>query len=36
LCYRTLPEDGADALRAVQAQVVTPGLERLAVEKIVS
>jgi len=29
LCYRTLLEDGADALRAVQAQVVTPGLERL-------
>ena len=29
LCYRTLLEDGADALRAVQAQVVTPALERL-------
>ena len=29
LCYETLLEDGADALRAVQAQVVTPGLERL-------
>jgi glycerol dehydrogenase len=29
LCYRTLLEDGADALRAVQGQVVTPALERL-------
>jgi glycerol dehydrogenase len=29
LCYRTLLEDGAEALRAVQAQVVTPALERL-------
>jgi glycerol dehydrogenase len=29
LCYRTLLEDGADALRAVQAQAVTPALERL-------
>jgi glycerol dehydrogenase len=29
LCYRTLLEDGADALRAVQEQVVTPALERL-------
>jgi glycerol dehydrogenase len=29
LCYRTLLDDGADALRAVQAQVVTPALERL-------
>src|SRR5262249_62431917 len=29
LCYRTLLEDGADALRAAQAQVVTPALERL-------
>src|SRR5438270_4157048 len=29
LCYRTLLEDGADALRAVRAQVVTPTLERL-------
>jgi glycerol dehydrogenase len=29
LCYRTLLEDGADALGAVQAQVVTPALERL-------
>jgi glycerol dehydrogenase len=29
LCYRTLLEDGADALRAVQTQVVTPALERL-------
>jgi glycerol dehydrogenase len=29
LCYRTLLEDGADALRAVRAQVVTPALERL-------
>jgi glycerol dehydrogenase len=29
LCYRTLLEDGADALQAVQAQVVTPALERL-------
>ena len=29
LCYRTLLNDGADALRAVQIQVVTPSLERL-------
>lgn len=29
LCYRTLLNDGADALRAVQMQVVTPALERL-------
>jgi glycerol dehydrogenase len=29
LCYRTLLEDGADALRAVQSQAVTPALERL-------
>ena len=29
LCYRTLVEDGPDALRAVEAQVVTPALERL-------
>jgi glycerol dehydrogenase len=29
LCYRTLLNDGADALRAVQTQVVTPALERL-------
>jgi glycerol dehydrogenase len=29
LCYRTLLEDGADARRAVEAQVVTPALERL-------
>ena len=29
LCYRTLLADGADALRSVQAQVVTPALERL-------
>jgi glycerol dehydrogenase len=29
LCYRTLLEDGANALRAVQARVVTPALERL-------
>ena len=29
LCYQTLLEDGADALRAVQTQVVTPALERL-------
>jgi glycerol dehydrogenase len=29
LCYRTLLEDGADALHAVQTQVVTPALERL-------
>jgi glycerol dehydrogenase len=29
LCYRMLLEDGADALRGVQAQVVTPALERL-------
>src|SRR5262249_38618418 len=29
LCYRTLLEDGADALRAVRARAVTPALERL-------
>src|SRR5260370_34673177 len=29
LCYRTLLNDGADALRAVQVQTVTPSLERL-------
>jgi glycerol dehydrogenase len=29
LCYQTLLEDGAGALRAAQAQVVTPALERL-------
>jgi glycerol dehydrogenase len=29
LCYRTLLEDGADALRAVRGRVVTPALERL-------
>jgi glycerol dehydrogenase len=29
LCYRTLLADGADALLAVQTQVVTPALERL-------
>jgi glycerol dehydrogenase len=29
LCYRTLLNDGADALRAVQIQAVTPSLERL-------
>jgi glycerol dehydrogenase len=29
LCYRTLLEDGANALRAVQTRVVTPALERL-------
>jgi glycerol dehydrogenase len=29
LCYRTLLEDGEEALRAVQTQVVTPALERL-------
>jgi glycerol dehydrogenase len=29
LCYDTLLEDGAEALRAVQIQVVTPALERL-------
>src|SRR5262249_56979810 len=29
LCYRTLLEDGAEALRAVQTQVVTPALDRL-------
>src|SRR6516165_9366413 len=29
LCYRTLLNDGAEALRAVQTQVVTPALERL-------
>src|SRR6266545_6826979 len=29
LCYRTLLEDGVAALRAVEAQVVTPALERL-------
>jgi glycerol dehydrogenase len=29
LCYRTLLNDGAEALRAVRTRVVTPGLERL-------
>ena len=29
LCYRTLVNDGAHALRAVENQVVTPALERL-------
>jgi glycerol dehydrogenase len=29
LCYRTLIEDGAAALRAIEAKVVTPALERL-------
>ncbi len=29
LCYRTVLADGADALRAIQSQVVTPALERL-------
>src|SRR5205823_2279691 len=29
LCYKTLLEDGAAALRAVQAKAVTPALERL-------
>jgi len=29
LCYETLQEDGAEALRAVQTQVVTQALERL-------
>jgi glycerol dehydrogenase len=29
LCYETLLADGAEALRAVQTQVVTPALERL-------
>jgi glycerol dehydrogenase len=29
LCYRTLLADGADALRSIQTQVVTPALERL-------
>lgn len=29
LCYNTLLADGADALHAVQTQVVTPALERL-------
>ena len=29
LCYRTLINDGADALRAVENRVVTPALERL-------
>jgi glycerol dehydrogenase len=29
LCYRTLIEDGPDALRAVQARVVNPALERV-------
>jgi glycerol dehydrogenase len=29
LCYRTLLEDGAEALRAVRSRVVTPALERL-------
>ncbi len=29
LCYRTLLEDGADALTAVRSKSVTPGLERI-------
>lgn len=29
LCYQTLIEDGADALRAVRQQAVTPALERI-------
>ena len=29
LCYETLLADGADALRSIEAQVVTPALERL-------
>jgi glycerol dehydrogenase len=29
LCYRTLLNDGVDALRAVETQAVTPALERL-------
>src|SRR5919198_2990467 len=29
LCYETLLDDGAEALRAVQTQAVTPALERL-------
>ncbi|MEZ5404253.1 MAG: glycerol dehydrogenase [Bryobacteraceae bacterium] len=29
LCYRTLIEDGAEAMRAVTAKVVTPALERI-------
>jgi glycerol dehydrogenase len=29
LCYKTLIEDGADALRAVRQQAVTPALERI-------
>ncbi len=29
LCYRTLLADGAEALRAVETQVVTPALERI-------
>jgi glycerol dehydrogenase len=29
LCYRTLLEDGADALAALQTKSVTPGLERI-------
>jgi glycerol dehydrogenase len=29
LCYRTLIEDGPDALRAVRSQVVNPALERV-------
>ena len=29
LCYRTLLEDGTEALRAIQTQMVTPALERL-------
>jgi glycerol dehydrogenase len=29
LCYRTLLADGAEALRAIRCQVVTPALERL-------
>src|SRR5207245_8444112 len=33
LCYRTLLNDGADALRAVQVPTVTPPLERLVEAK---
>ena len=33
LCYRTLLADGADALRSVQTQVVTPALERIVEAK---
>src|SRR5207245_10421134 len=29
LCYQTLLNDGAEALRAIQTRVVTPALERL-------